>query len=989
MSSGLLLEDKLGRIVLEDSSGTVQLEGSAGTAPAFSDVAEGTAGGAVDSSNSNFDSFVSAPDLTYNATDPAQGSQVIRVDSTTTASRWVGRTTFHPVTGKRGFRNYVRSNDVTTLVFWYLGTSNLPRVAFNSTGHIQLVESSTVLWTSTKVFAVDEWVRVEVLLDSTGTPSVTVRIWWGTDLHNDSTSATNYETSGAQSWTSGSAYSRWDLGELSNVIARVDVDAIAYDTDWVGAATTNPRTYFTSADTATATEAAQPIGISSSDTASATDAAGAKSSTAADTATATDTGSLDNVRAVSATADDGYGDTAAGSYSTSSFYAGSETDRLLYGFARVTNVPLAQGATVGEAFLTMNVLSANGGTSLRIKAIAEDNAATVSALADLTGGRSKTTASVDWAPAFGMAAVDVTSIVQEMVNRAGWVSGNAILFVLEPLTSGIIREAQIGDYAASAALATRLSVLLGAGGLTSKNSSDSATATDAASLAAAATSSDTASGVEAASLVTSLTSADTAAETEAVTARGLTAADTATATETDTARGSTAADTAAATDAASLAAAATSSDTGAGSEAATLAASATSSDVASGTEQTGSRAFGAADTASATDAATLAATQTSSDSASASSAQSLAASLTGTENGTATEAATQAAAQTSADTATGTEAVSLSAALTSPDTASSSEATGARALGAADTASAVEAATVAAAATSADTASGTEAATLAAAVGSADTATGSEGSGSVDQPKSSADTAAATEAVVARSITDSDSATATDAVAARAVTANDAGTASEAVTASVRATTAADAASASEAGSVAVSGAASDTAAATDAGNLAAAVTSAQTATAAEAITARAVTGSDSATATEQATVDTSQAVSSSDTATVTEAAFVTVVTTAADTATATDQVTLAAAVLSDEDEAIATELAQLAAAIAAQDAASAVEAASLSTQERNVTVYSGAGVHPRYARGVPRAGVVVGMTDTRSGTAAPQDRSAGGVQERHAEAVP
>lgn len=181
------------------------------------------------------------------------------------------------------------------------------------------------------------------------------------------------------------------------------------------------------------------------------------------------------------TGNDGYGDSAANDFSTSSIFVGSETDRLLYAFFRFTGVAVGISTPV-TAVLNMNVLSANGGTSLRIRAIAEDNPATIAAFSDLTTGRPKTTAYVDWAPEsfYPLNSVDVSPVVQEIVDRPGWVSGNAILFVIEPLTSGIVREAQIADFSAGATNAARLSLLQLTTGRT-KSSSDTGTGTEATS----------------------------------------------------------------------------------------------------------------------------------------------------------------------------------------------------------------------------------------------------------------------------------------------------------------------------------------------------------------------------------------------------------------------------------------------------------------------------------------------------------------------------
>jgi hypothetical protein len=361
-------------------------------------------------------------------------------------------------------------------------------------------------------------------------------------------------------------------------------------------------------------------------------------------------------------------------------------------------------------------------------------------------------------------------------------------------------------------------------------------------------------------------------------------------------------------------------------------------DTASATESQ-SLAKNSSDSATATEAASVARATTTGDTASATENQSVntGSSISSSDTASATEAASLAVAQTSADSATATEAASVTVARASSDSAS-----------------ATEAASLAVAATSSDAASAAQAASLAVTVSNGDTATGSDAE-SLDTSNhvSSADTATASDTLSARAITASESATATDAVSARAFSSGDAGSATDAVTAGLRATTAGDTASAVEAVTARQS-AAGDTASAVETASVSVSITSADTATATEGATvSQARTSSDSAAATEQVvSLSISNSVTSSDTASTAEAAFLALAITSADAATATEQVV------------------------------------TIGFDARNVTVYYGKGVHPRYATGVSRAGAtVVGVP--RSGAAVQQDQTGRSVQSRHAEAVP
>lgn len=99
---------------------------------------------------------------------------------------------------------------------------------------------------------------------------------------------------------------------------------------------------------------------------------------------------------------------------------------------RFPGVQLAQGATIASARLVFRRTgSIATAPTLTIKGAAADN---VSAPANqgAADAITRTSASVGWTPATGGAAaeqlvsVDFTQVVQEIVNRAGWASGNAL-----------------------------------------------------------------------------------------------------------------------------------------------------------------------------------------------------------------------------------------------------------------------------------------------------------------------------------------------------------------------------------------------------------------------------------------------------------------------------------------------------------------------------------------------------------------------------------
>jgi hypothetical protein len=101
---------------------------------------------------------------------------------------------------------------------------------------------------------------------------------------------------------------------------------------------------------------------------------------------------------------------------------------------RFSNVTIPNGATITAATLTLRAENTDTDTvNAKVYGIDEDNTANFSA--DPTG-RSRTTANADWDRAGTTANVDYTSpslvsIVQEIVDRPGWSSGNAMGFIID------------------------------------------------------------------------------------------------------------------------------------------------------------------------------------------------------------------------------------------------------------------------------------------------------------------------------------------------------------------------------------------------------------------------------------------------------------------------------------------------------------------------------------------------------------------------------
>lgn len=126
------------------------------------------------------------------------------------------------------------------------------------------------------------------------------------------------------------------------------------------------------------------------------------------------------------------------------YWTGSAVTQAL----RFTGVTIPQGATIDSATLTVysnaNMGGATANDKVRVHGEDVDNASQIAGAADaLARYANLTTANVDWyvwqanGPLAGadqpVESPDVKAVVQEIVNRASWASGNAMLFFIEDL----------------------------------------------------------------------------------------------------------------------------------------------------------------------------------------------------------------------------------------------------------------------------------------------------------------------------------------------------------------------------------------------------------------------------------------------------------------------------------------------------------------------------------------------------------------------------
>jgi len=108
------------------------------------------------------------------------------------------------------------------------------------------------------------------------------------------------------------------------------------------------------------------------------------------------------------------------------------------------DITIGQGDTINTASITFPVSGgANDDPHFDIYAETTDDASTFTSSSNNISGRSRTTAKTTWnATGVGAGAVaspDIAAVIQEIVDRAGWASGNGIAILLDCLSTNSFR----------------------------------------------------------------------------------------------------------------------------------------------------------------------------------------------------------------------------------------------------------------------------------------------------------------------------------------------------------------------------------------------------------------------------------------------------------------------------------------------------------------------------------------------------------------------
>lgn len=147
-----------------------------------------------------------------------------------------------------------------------------------------------------------------------------------------------------------------------------------------------------------------------------------------------------------ASADDGFIFTNPSSFNNTEAYSwigGTTAVRIHEAFTRYRNVTIPAGATIDYAYFDYLIYSGDtGNINLRIYGCDEDNSAAVTSYADYNA-KTLTTAYTDWTITCPvdydwLDSEEITDIVQEIIDRPGWASGNAIQILLRQRSDGVL-----------------------------------------------------------------------------------------------------------------------------------------------------------------------------------------------------------------------------------------------------------------------------------------------------------------------------------------------------------------------------------------------------------------------------------------------------------------------------------------------------------------------------------------------------------------------
>jgi|GEM_PF-6466093 len=168
------------------------------------------------------------------------------------------------------------------------------------------------------------------------------------------------------------------------------------------------------------------------------------------------------VQRVSYNTDNAYKWPGSGTWYNAELEIGNTDFGAENGYLRWRNVTIPNGATITSAYVTLSKWSdITENLSLQIKGIDEDNTA------DFTNdasSRSQTTAYVNWAISTDWSAdtektsPDIKTVIQEIIDRAEWSSGNSLAIRVNDNGSSAGNYGQFNAYPDESSLAPQLTI---------------------------------------------------------------------------------------------------------------------------------------------------------------------------------------------------------------------------------------------------------------------------------------------------------------------------------------------------------------------------------------------------------------------------------------------------------------------------------------------------------------------------------------------------
>ena len=169
---------------------------------------------------------------------------------------------------------------------------------------------------------------------------------------------------------------------------------------------------------------------------------------------------------VNKTANDGYTDDM--SVLTDGVWVGNDSNGTMDPWMLFENVTIPQGSIIDEAILSYRSSHSGIGSDVHSEVYAEDiNSASVPTSFSNWGDKSRTTAYASWTLSTWTVdswfnSPDIKAVIQEIVDRVGWVSGNDILILHDSIETGNNFKG-IYDYEDNSAYAAKLDIEYTAG----------------------------------------------------------------------------------------------------------------------------------------------------------------------------------------------------------------------------------------------------------------------------------------------------------------------------------------------------------------------------------------------------------------------------------------------------------------------------------------------------------------------------------------------